>query len=67
MKRKNKDNITSKPIKKQKSSLTAFQKKEICEICLALIQKPRPKQGILAEQYGVAQNTISDIWRDKDK
>ena len=64
MKRKNKDNITSKPIKKQKSSLTAFQKKEIC---LALMQKPRPKQGILAEQYGVAQNTISDIWRDKDK
>ena len=31
------------------------------------MQKPRPKQDILAEQYGVAQNTISDIWCNKDK
>ncbi|CAG8713879.1 16317_t:CDS:2, partial [Acaulospora morrowiae] len=42
MKRKNKD-------KKQKGLLTAIQKKEIC---LVLIQKPRPKQNNLAEQYG---------------
>ena len=64
MKRKNKDNITSKTIKKQKGSLTAIQKKETC---LALMQKPRPKQDNLAEQYGVAQNTISGIWCNKDK
>ena len=61
MKQKNKDNITSKTTKNQKGSLTALQKKEIC---LALMQKP---QSILAEQYGVAQNTISDVWCNKDK
>jgi len=31
------------------------------------MQKPQPKQSILAEQYGVAQNTISDVWCNKDK
>jgi hypothetical protein len=51
MKRKNKDDITP-TIKKQKGSLTAFQKKEIC---LALMQKTQPRQAILAEQYGVGK------------
>jgi predicted DNA-binding protein YlxM (UPF0122 family) len=43
-----KDDITP-TIKKQKGSLTAFQKK------LALMQKTQPRQAILAEQYGVGK------------
>jgi hypothetical protein len=44
--------------KKQRVLLTHTQKKEIC---ILLSQKPAPTQTAVAYQYGIKQNTVSDI------
>jgi transcriptional regulator with XRE-family HTH domain len=50
--------------KRTRSILSLAQKREIC---LKYEQKPQPTQKQLAEIYGVKQNTISDILRNKQK
>jgi len=37
------------------------------DVCVKLPSKPKPSQGDLAKKYGVKQNTISDIWKNKEK
>ena len=56
-----KENIITK---RTRITLSFAQKREIC---LKYEQKPQPTQKQLAEIYGVKQNTISDILRDKQK
>ena len=50
--------------KRLRTRLTFAQKKDVC---VKLSSKPKPSQGELAEEYGVKQNTISDIWKNKEK
>jgi hypothetical protein len=52
------------PTKRLRTRLTFAQKKDVC---VKLSSKPKPSQGDLAEKYGVKQNTISDIWKNKEK
>src|SRR5438128_7684836 len=55
---------TRYPTKRLRTRLTFAQKKDVC---VKLSSKPKPSQGELAEEYGVKQNTISDIWKNKEK
>jgi PDZ domain-containing secreted protein len=55
----------SEPLAKgQRVILTHAQKKEICTL---LSQKPAPTQTAVAYQYGIKQNTVSDIWNKRDR
>jgi len=49
---------------RKRVTLTQAQKHQLC---LDYQKKPQPTQEQLATQYGVKQNTVSDILRNKDK
>ena len=62
-------NINAKLKKKgnskgQRVILTNAQRKEICTL---LSQKPAPNQTDVANQYGIRQSTVSDIWNKRDR
>ena len=58
--KRNTSENTRYPTKRLRTRLTFAQKKDVC---VKLSSKPKPSQGELAEEYGVKQNTISDIWK----
>ena len=51
-------------MKRQRVALTRIQKREIC---ILLSQKPPLTQTAVARQYGIKQNTVSDIWNKREK